>query len=77
VRPAVGIVVHDGPERRVGRIRRRRTNLGSRVLVEPELGIGFQLDEALPVELSWMHISHARLSKRQAKAVIVRPGWHR
>ena len=61
VRPAVGVVVHDGPENRVDPIRRRRTDLGSRVLFEPELGIGYRVDERLAVEASWMHISQAQL----------------
>jgi hypothetical protein len=61
LRPAIGVVVHDGPERRVDLVRGRRTDLGSRVLFEPELGIGYRVDERLAVELSWMHISQARL----------------
>jgi len=65
LRPAVGIVVHDGPERRVDPVRARRTDLGSRVLFEPEIGIGYQLDERLAVELSWMHVSQARLFNRE------------
>lgn len=60
-RPAVGIVVHDGPGLRVDPVSGRRTDLGSRVLFEPELGIGYRASERLAVELSWMHISHARL----------------
>ncbi len=61
IRPAVAVVVHDGPTFRVDLERRRRTDLGSRVLFEPELGIGYQLDERLSIEASWMHISQARL----------------
>ena len=61
VRPAVGVVVHDGPRYRVDTVRGRRTDLGSRVLFEPELGIGYRVDERLAVEASWMHISQARL----------------
>lgn len=64
VRPALGVVLHDGPEFRVDPVRGRRTDLGSRVLFEPELGIGYRIDERLAVEASWMHISHARLFDR-------------
>lgn len=61
LRPALGIVVHDGPGRRVQPISDLRTDLGSRVLFEPEIAVGYQVDERLAVELSWMHISHAQL----------------
>ena len=61
VRPALGVVVHDGPEFRADPVRRRQTDLGSRVLFEPELGIGYRVDERLAVEASWMHISQAQL----------------
>jgi hypothetical protein len=65
LRPAVAIVVHDGPERRFHLPGGLRTDLGSRVLFEPEVGIGYQLDERLAVELSWMHVSHAQLFDRK------------
>jgi len=61
VRPAVALVVHDGPEYRADAERGQRTDLGSRVLFEPELGIGYQVNERLSVEASWMHISQGRL----------------
>jgi lipid A 3-O-deacylase len=60
VRPGVGLVVHDGPELRVG-ASGRRTDLGSRVLFSPEVAVGTQLGDRLSVEASWVHISHARL----------------
>lgn len=79
VRPAVGLIVHDGPANRVDPVRRRRTDLGSRVLFEPELGIGYRLDERLAVEASWMHISQARLFDRDQNPGIdmmgVRLNW--
>jgi hypothetical protein len=61
VRPALGVVVHDGPDLRVNPDTGRRTDLGSRVLFEPELGLGYRLSEDFSVEASWMHISQARL----------------
>lgn len=61
VRPAIGVVVHDGPEHRVDLVRQQRTDLGSRVLFEPELGLGYRADDRLAVELSWMHVSQGRL----------------
>jgi lipid A 3-O-deacylase len=61
LRPAIGIVVHDGPSSRFDPVRERQTDLGSRVLFEPEIGFGYRASDRLAVEASWMHISHARL----------------
>lgn len=61
LRPGVGLVVHDAPSLRVDPVTRIRTDLGSRVLFEPEIAIGAQVSERLSVEASWVHISNARL----------------
>ena len=61
VRPGVGLVVHDGPDFRLSPDGRRRTDLGSRVLFEPEIAVGYRATERLSVEASWMHVSHARI----------------
>lgn len=61
IRPGMGIVVHDAPERRVDPETNLRTDLGARVLFEPEFGIGVELDDRWSVEASWVHISNARL----------------
>lgn len=61
VRPGVGIVVHDGPSLRVSPTTGFRTDLGSRVLFEPELGVGVRVAERISLEANWTHISHARL----------------
>lgn len=64
VRPGIGVAVHDGPHRRVND-RGRRTDLGSRVLFEPELAIGMQLAPRISAELSYVHVSHAQLFSKQ------------
>ena len=61
LRPGVGIVVHDGPSYRVNAAGDTRTDLGSRVLFEPEIALGTRLTERISIEASWVHISHARL----------------
>lgn len=61
VRPGIGLVVHDGPELRIDPATGRRTDLGSRVLFAPEIGIGTKLSEKVDLEASWVHISHAQL----------------
>ena len=63
VRPAIGLVVHDGPARRL--FQGRFADLGSRVLFEPEIAVGYRLDERLSLEASWMHISQGQLFNRR------------
>ena len=59
-RPGVGLIVHTGPSLRVGPDG-LRTDLGSRVLFEPEMALGLRLSPTVAVEASWVHISNARL----------------
>jgi hypothetical protein len=61
VRPAVALVVHNGPDYRLNQTASRRTELGSRVLFEPEISVGYRFSQQLAFEASWMHISHAQL----------------
>ncbi|WP_305097324.1 acyloxyacyl hydrolase [Croceibacterium aestuarii] len=61
IRPGIGFVVQDGPRSRIDPLSGKHTELGSRVLFEPELALGTKLSEQLSVEASWVHISHARL----------------
>ena len=64
VRPGIGLAVHDGPSYRVG-ADGFRTDLGSRVVFEPELGVGFTILPRITAELQWTHLSHAQLFSRQ------------
>lgn len=59
LRPGIGVAVHTGPSYRVRN--RRRTDLGSRVLFEPELAIGRMILPRVGIEASWVHVSHAQL----------------
>lgn len=63
VRPGLGIAVHSRGSR--GVVDGRRTDLGSRILFEPEIAIGYQVDDRLSVEAAWVHLSHAQLLDRQ------------
>ena len=65
LRPGVGLVVHDAPSQRVDPATNLRTDLGSRILFEPEIAAGIDLDERWSIEASWVHISNARLFNRQ------------
>lgn len=63
VRPGLGLAVHSGPGSVVpgdGRI-----DFGSRMLFQPELGIGAQVSERLSIEASLVHLSHAKLFSAQ------------
>ena len=79
IRPGVGLALHNAPELRVDPETRIRTDLGSRVLFEPEIAIGTALSERLSVEASWVHISNARLFNRDQNPGIdmmgVRLNW--
>ncbi len=65
VRPGVGLVVHDAPELRTSATSGLRTDLGSRVLFEPEIAIGMAVAPRASIEASWVHISNARLFDSQ------------
>jgi lipid A 3-O-deacylase len=60
VRPGVGIAVHTGPSYRVDSTN-TRTDLGSRVLFEPEFAIGMMVAPRVSLEASWTHLSHAQI----------------
>jgi lipid A 3-O-deacylase len=63
VRPAIGLALHTGP---IPRVRGgRRTDLGSRILFEPEIGVGYRLNDKTSIEANWTHISNARLLSGQ------------
>jgi hypothetical protein len=61
LRPGFGIAVHTGPDRPSA----TRLRLGSRLLFEPEIGIGLRLAPRVSVEASWVHLSHGQLFGRQ------------
>lgn len=78
IRPGVGLSYNNGPRRRVD-AEGTRTDLGSRVLFAPELGVGVAVSERFSVEASWVHISGARLFNREQNpgidAIGVRVNW--
>jgi len=65
VRPGLGIAIHDGSARNFSDPTNGKIDFGSRVLFEPELGIGAQVSPRLSIEVSWVHMSHAQLFSRQ------------
>ena len=65
VRPGVGLALHNAPETRVNPATGIRTDLGSRVLFEPEIAVGTQLSDRASIEASWVHISNAQIFDSQ------------
>lgn len=77
LQPGIGLAIHDNrvafpsPDEpgisdaeRAKRLRDFQTklDLGSRVLFEPELSLGWKATPRMSVELSWIHLSHGRLA---------------
>jgi lipid A 3-O-deacylase len=63
LRPGIGLAVHDRSSHVVhGAL---RGDLGSRVLFEPELGLGFRIDPRWSAEATWVHVSHGTLFGHQ------------
>jgi hypothetical protein len=58
-RPGLGIAIHTGSAGRF--FRTDKIAFGSRVLFEPEVAVGVQVNKRLSVEASWVHMSHATL----------------
>jgi hypothetical protein len=61
VRPGIGLAIHNGSDRDFDVPGNHKIEFGSRVLFEPELGVGYQANDRLSIEASWVHMSHAQL----------------
>ncbi len=69
IRPGVGIAVHTGSSANFGHSDHDHIDFGSRILFEPEVGIGARVNERLTIEASWVHLSHATLLSGQNPGV--------
>lgn len=65
IRPGLGIAVHTGSAKGYQIEGNDELEFGSRVLFEPELGIGVNVNERMSIEASWVHMSHATLFSDQ------------
>ena len=63
IRPGLGLAIHSGSAGRF--FRRDEIAFGSRVLFEPELGIGTRINNRASIEASWVHMSHATLCSHE------------
>jgi hypothetical protein len=59
IRPGLGLAVHNGSA--ADRFRSDEIAFGSRLLFEPEIGVGTRINDRLSIEASWVHMSHATL----------------
>lgn len=65
IRPGLGLAVHTGSAAHFENPFNDKLELGSRILFEPELGIGVRLTPRLTAEASLVHMSHATLFSGQ------------
>ncbi len=65
VRPGLGLAIHTGSVANRDNPTNDRIEFGSRILFEPELGIGARINDRMSVEASWVHLSHATLFSGQ------------
>ena len=63
IRPGVGLAIHTGSAAKFQQP--DRIAFGSRILFEPELGVGFRVAPRATLEASWVHMSHAQLFAHQ------------
>ena len=61
VRPGLGVAVHSGSTANFNKPNNRKIEFGSRILFEPELGVGARINDRMTIEASWVHLSHATL----------------
>ena len=59
LRPGLGVAIHNGSAGKY--YRSDKIAFGSRVLFEPELGVGTQISPRVSAEASWVHMSHGQL----------------
>ena len=65
VRPGLGLAIHNGSAKKFQDPNNNKIDFGSRVLFEPELAVGTQINPRLSIEASWVHMSHAQLFSHQ------------
>jgi hypothetical protein len=63
VRPGLGLAIHTGSTDDY--YRTDKIAFGSRVLFEPEIAVGSQLNDRVGIEASWVHMSHAQVFGRE------------
>jgi hypothetical protein len=65
IRPGLGVAIHTGSAEKFQDPSNDDIDFGSRVLFEPEVAVGTQINGRLSIEASWVHMSHAQLFSHQ------------
>jgi lipid A 3-O-deacylase len=65
IRPGLGLAIHTGSAGNVDHLEHDHIDFGSRILFEPEFGLGFRISKRATLEASWVHLSHATLFSGQ------------
>jgi len=65
VRPGLGIAIHNGSAKKFQDLGNDKIDFGSRILFEPEIGLGVRVTNRASIEASWVHMSHAQLFGHQ------------
>lgn len=65
IRPGIGLAVQTGSSKNFSDPNNDKIDFGSRILFQPELGLGVRINDRASIEASWVHMSHATLLSRQ------------
>ena len=65
IRPGLGLAIHTGSAANLNNPFNDKIEFGSRILFEPELGVGVRIAPRISAEASWVHMSHAQIFGRQ------------
>jgi hypothetical protein len=69
VRPGIGLAIHNGSAGNFDIPDNGEVEFGSRILFEPELALGYQLNDRLGIEASIVHLSQGQFFGRQNPGV--------
>jgi hypothetical protein len=64
IRPGVGLAIHTGSAANFQDDTNDHLEFGSRILFEPELGIGARINDRMTIEASWVHMSNGQIFDR-------------
>lgn len=65
IRPGLGLAIHTGSAGDFEIAGNDEIEFGSRILFQPELGVGTRINDRISVEASWVHLSQGQVFGRQ------------